>query len=74
MHFYLELGYPQFTLAENGETASVNEAWLQLPTDMIKDSSVAVEFIKTEDEGDVNGDGTINITDVMLLLKKAMDN
>ena len=51
-----------------------NSAWLQLPTSICSEEEVSVGFLEDESNPDLNKDGRITVTDVMMLVKIVLNN
>ena len=65
-------GTPTFTAATNGMAMLANSAWLQLPTASYQGGSVAVGFLKSGPNADLNEDGRLTVTDVMILVRMVL--
>ncbi len=66
---------PLFRAATNGENVAANNAWLQLPTSIYNGQQVTITFESNSSgglNGDLNKDGNITVTDVMILVNMAL--
>ncbi len=67
-------GTPTFTAATDGTAVPDNGAWLQLPTASYQGGAVTVGFLKNGPNADLNEDGRITVTDVMILVKMVLSH
>ncbi len=65
--FTVNGGNPGFRLANDDETVEAHRAYLQIPNDYFDSQPVEIKSDGGTD-GDVNGDGKVTITDVMILV------
>ena len=63
---------PQFVAATNNTALAANKAYLQLPTALYDGSPVSIKCDDAK-EGDLNKDGRVNVTDVMILVRMCLD-
>lgn len=63
---------PQFTAVGNNTSVEANKAYLQLPTALYDGSPVSIKYDEGKD-GDLNKDGKVNVADVMILVKMAIN-
>ena len=67
-------GTPTFTAATDGMAMPANSAWLQLPTASYQGGAVTVGFLKNGPNADLNEDGRITVTDVMILVRMVLSH
>ena len=60
-----------FTAATNNEAIEANRAWLQLPSALYDGQSVTIEY---DIDGDMNHDGIVDVTDIMIIVNIILGN